>query len=242
VPIVGTSPEAIDLAEDRGAFGGCSPLRAARAPHGTATAPTRPSRSPHEIGYPVLVRPSTCSAAAAWRSSTTTRRSPTYIERATEASPEHPVLVDRFLDDAIEIDVDVLYDGTDMYSAGSWSTSRRPGIHSGDSACTLPPATLGAEIERVAPPPGHRRGHRRAGLMNVQFALAGRPLRARGQPARLAHRAVRRQGHRGAAGQGGGPDHARREPSRELREEGCCRRRATAGRCRPTRRCRSRRP
>ena len=97
-----------------------------------------------------------------------------YVTRATVASPEHPVLVDRFLDDAIEIDVDALYDGTDMYLGGIMEHIEEAGIHSGDSACTLPPVTLGdEELERV----------RRAtlqlaegigvrGLMNVQFALA----------------------------------------------------------------------
>jgi carbamoyl-phosphate synthase large subunit len=73
-----------------------------------------------------------------------------YVDAATIASPEHPILVDRFLDDAIEIDVDVLYDGVDMYLGGVMEHIEEAGIHSGDSACTLPPATLGAaEIERV---------------------------------------------------------------------------------------------
>jgi carbamoyl-phosphate synthase large subunit len=97
-----------------------------------------------------------------------------YVTRATVASPEHPVLVDRFLDDAIEIDVDALYDGTDMYLGGIMEHIEEAGIHSGDSACTLPPVTLGdEELERV------RRATLKLaegigvrGLMNVQFALA----------------------------------------------------------------------
>ena len=77
-----------------------------------------------------------------------------YVERATIASPEHPVLVDRFLDDAIEIDVDVLYDGTEMYLGGIMEHIEEAGIHSGDSSCTLPPVTLGAtELERVRESP-----------------------------------------------------------------------------------------
>src|SRR5699024_1151505 len=97
-----------------------------------------------------------------------------YVTRATTASSEHPVLVDRFLDDAIEIDVDAIFDGTDMYLGGIMEHIEEAGIHSGDSACTLPPVTLGnEEIERV------RESTRRLaegvgvrGLINVQFALA----------------------------------------------------------------------
>ena len=74
-----------------------------------------------------------------------------YVTRATVASPEHPVLVDRFLDDAIEIDVDVLYDGTEMYLGGIMEHIEEAGIHSGDSACALPPVTLGPDGDRAGP-------------------------------------------------------------------------------------------
>ena len=98
-----------------------------------------------------------------------------YIDRATEVSPEHPVLVDRFLDDAIEVDVDALYDGTELYLGGVMEHIEEAGIHSGDSACALPPITLGrADIARIreateaiAVGVGVR------GLLNVQFALTG---------------------------------------------------------------------
>ena len=97
-----------------------------------------------------------------------------YVERATIASPEHPVLVDRFLDDAIEIDVDVLYDGVDIYVGGIMEHIEEAGIHSGDSSCTLPPVTLGdSELERVRVSTRKlAEGIGVRGLMNVQFALA----------------------------------------------------------------------
>jgi carbamoyl-phosphate synthase large subunit len=175
VPIVGTSPEAIDLAEDRGAFGRV--LAEARLPapkHGTAYSAEEAVGVAREIGYPVLVRPSYVLGGRGMQIVYDDETLSTYVERATIASPEHPVLVDRFLDDAIEIDVDVLYDGDDMYVGGVMEHIEEAGIHSGDSACTLPPATLGAsEVERV------RESCRRLaqgigvrGLMNVQFALA----------------------------------------------------------------------
>ena len=97
-----------------------------------------------------------------------------YIGRATEISPEHPVLVDRFLDDAIEIDVDALYDGTELYLGGVMEHIEEAGIHSGDSACALPPITLGrADIERIrASTEAIARGVGVRGLLNVQYALA----------------------------------------------------------------------
>jgi carbamoyl-phosphate synthase large subunit len=101
-----------------------------------------------------------------------------YIDRATQVSPDHPVLVDRFLDDAIEIDVDALFDGHEMYLGGIMEHIEEAGIHSGDSACVLPPATLGArELERVrASTEAIARGVGVLGLLNVQFALAAGTL------------------------------------------------------------------
>jgi len=175
VPIVGTSPEAIDLAEDRGAFGRVLAEAKLPAPqHGTAYSASEALEVAQRIGYPVLVRPSYVLGGRGMEIVYDDDTLVTYVERATNASPEHPVLVDRFLDDAIEIDVDVLYDGTDMYLGGVMEHIEEAGIHSGDSACALPPATLGnAEIELV------RESARKlaegigvVGLMNVQFALA----------------------------------------------------------------------
>ena len=167
VLVVGTSPEAINLAEDRGAFGRVLAEANLPAPrHGTAYSAQEAVAVAHEIGYPVLVRPSYVLGGRGMQIA--------YVDAATIASPEHPILVDRFLDDAIEIDVDVLYDGVDMYLGGVMEHIEEAGIHSGDSACTLPPATLGAaEIERVRASSlalAHGIGVR--GLMNVQFALA----------------------------------------------------------------------
>ena len=175
VPIVGTSPEAIDLAEDRGAFGRVLAEADLPAPkHGTAYSVDEALEVARGIGYPVLVRPSYVLGGRGMEIVYDDDTLVTYVERATTASPEHPVLVDRFLDDAVEIDVDVLYDGVDMYLGGVMEHIEEAGIHSGDSACALPPATLGdAEIERV------RESARKLaegigvrGLMNVQFALA----------------------------------------------------------------------
>ncbi len=175
VPIVGTSPEAIDLAEDRGAFGRVLAEAGLPAPkHGTAYSAEEAVAVADEIGYPVLVRPSYVLGGRGMEIVYDDQTLSQYVTRATVASPEHPVLVDRFLDDAIEIDVDALFDGHDMYLGGIMEHIEEAGIHSGDSACTLPPVTLGVgEIDRV-------RDYTRKlaegigvrGLMNVQFALA----------------------------------------------------------------------
>jgi carbamoyl-phosphate synthase large subunit len=175
VPIVGTSPEAIDLAEDRGAFGRVLAEAQLPAPkHGTAYSAAEAVEVAREIGYPVLVRPSYVLGGRGMEIVYDDETLATYVTRATVASPEHPVLVDRFLDDAIEIDVDALYDGTEMYLGGIMEHIEEAGIHSGDSACTLPPVTLGvAELERVREATLKlAEGIGVRGLMNVQFALA----------------------------------------------------------------------
>ncbi|HRA45337.1 MAG TPA: carbamoyl-phosphate synthase large subunit, partial [Phycicoccus sp.] len=175
VPIVGTSPEAIDLAEDRGAFGRVLSEAGLPAPkHGTAYTVDEALTVAQGIGYPVLVRPSYVLGGRGMEIVYDDETLRTYVERATTASSEHPVLVDRFLDDAVEIDVDVLYDGVDMYLGGVMEHIEEAGIHSGDSACALPPATLGdGEIERVRESAlALARGIGVRGLMNVQFALA----------------------------------------------------------------------
>ncbi|WP_238011449.1 carbamoyl-phosphate synthase large subunit [Dactylosporangium sp. AC04546] len=175
VPIVGTSPAAIDLAEDRGLFGKLLTEAGLRSPaHGTATTFPEAKLIADEIGYPVLVRP---SYVLGGRGMEIVYDEPTlrdYIGRATEISPAHPVLVDRFLDDAIEIDVDALCDDTgEVYLGGVMEHIEEAGIHSGDSSCALPPITLAAvhlaEVRRYTAAIARGIGVR--GLLNVQYAL-----------------------------------------------------------------------
>lgn len=174
VPVVGTSPEAIDLAEDRGEFG--EVLRKAQLPapaFGTATSFAEAKAVAEGIGYPVLVRPSYVLGGRGMEIVYDEASLEDYINRATEITSDHPVLVDRFLDNAIEIDVDALCDGENVYLAGVMEHIEEAGIHSGDSACALPPMTLGEEdianVRRSTEALAHGIGVK--GLMNVQFAL-----------------------------------------------------------------------
>src|SRR4051794_36925783 len=176
VPVVGTSPEAIHRAEERGAFGRLLAEADLLAPkHGTATSYVQAKAIADEIGYPVLVRPSYVLGGRGMEIVYDDEMLVSYIERATAVSPEHPVLVDRFLDDAIEIDVDALYDGTDLFLGGVMEHIEEAGIHSGDSACALPPITLGREdIARIrAATEAIAAGIGVCGLLNVQYALTG---------------------------------------------------------------------
>jgi carbamoyl-phosphate synthase large subunit len=176
VPIVGTSPEAIHLAEDRGAFGRVLTEAGLPAPkHGTATTFEQAKAIADEIGYPVLVRPSYVLGGRGMEIVYDEARLSAYIAESTEISPDRPVLVDRFLDDAIEIDVDALYDGTELYLGGVMEHIEEAGIHSGDSACALPPMTLGGyDIKRLrASTEAIAKGVGVRGLINIQFALAG---------------------------------------------------------------------
>jgi carbamoyl-phosphate synthase large subunit len=175
VPIVGTTPESIHLAEDRGAFSRVLAEAKLTAPrHGTAYSGEEAVEVAHEIGYPVLVRPSYVLGGRGMEIVYDDQTLIGYVTRATAAAPEHPVLVDRFLDDAIEIDVDVIYDGHEMYVGGIMEHIEEAGIHSGDSACVLPPVTLGhQELKRVRESTLKlAKGIGVVGLMNVQFALA----------------------------------------------------------------------
>ena len=175
IPILGTSPAAIDLAEHRGEFSRVLDAAGLIAPkNGTAVSFDDAKQIADEIGYPVLVRPSYVLGGRGMEIVYDEANLSRYIANATEITASHPVLIDRFLEDAIEIDVDALYDGTEMYLGGIMEHIEEAGIHSGDSACVLPPITLGADVLRrvrdatlaIAQGVGVR------GLINIQFALA----------------------------------------------------------------------
>ena len=175
-PGVGTSPDAIHLAEDRGAFARVLEAGRLTAPrYGTATSPPKRSQIAREIGYPVLVRPSYVLGGRGMEIVYDDATLRSYVSRAAAAGPGHPMLIDRFLDDAIEIDVDALYDGSELYLGGVMEHIEEAGIHSGDSACALPPITIGrtdiqqirTATEAIAAGVGVR------GLLNVQYAMAG---------------------------------------------------------------------
>jgi carbamoyl-phosphate synthase large subunit len=175
VPLLGTQPEAIDLAEHRGAFGRILADAHLPAPkHGTATSFEEAKEVADAIGYPVLVRPSYVLGGRGMEIVYDETHLSDYISRATEITAAHPVLVDRFLDDAVEIDVDALYDGHELYLGAVMEHIEEAGIHSGDSACALPPITLGgADIDAVRASTlalAERIGVR--GLLNVQYAMA----------------------------------------------------------------------
>ncbi|MEV1330988.1 carbamoyl-phosphate synthase large subunit [Micromonospora costi] len=175
VPVVGTSPESIHLAEERGAFGALLARAGLRAPaYGMATSYDEAKAIADEIGYPVLVRPSYVLGGRGMEIVYDDATLRDYIGRATDISPDHPVLVDRFLDDAIEIDVDALCDADgEVYLGGVMEHIEEAGIHSGDSSCALPPITLAgshlAQVRRYTEAIARGIGVR--GLLNVQYAL-----------------------------------------------------------------------
>ena len=174
VTILGTTPEAIHLAEERGAFGKVLEEANLLSPaHGMATSFADAKEIADRIGYPVLVRPSYVLGGRGMEIVYDETMLADYLTRAAEVNPEHPVLVDHFLDHAIEIDVDALYDGTDLYLGGVMEHIEEAGIHSGDSACALPPYTLtNAQVEEIRQATiGIAKGTGVRGLLNVQYAL-----------------------------------------------------------------------
>ncbi len=176
VPIIGTSPESIHLAEERGAFGRVLAEAGLLAPkHGTARTFDEAQAIAADVGYPVLVRPSYVLGGRGMEIVYDDAMLADYLERSTDINSKHPVLVDRFLDDAVEIDVDAIYDGEDLYLCGVMEHIEEAGIHSGDSACALPPITLGADdIDRIRESTrAIARGVGVLGLLNVQYAMAG---------------------------------------------------------------------
>jgi carbamoyl-phosphate synthase large subunit len=176
--ILGTSPEAIDLAEERELFSRLLDEAGLVAPrNGTAIDVEGAVTVAEEIGYPVLVRPSFVLGGRGMEIVYSTDALRDYFVRVADQAiigPGLPLLVDRFLDDAIELDVDALYDGTDLYIGGVMEHLEEAGIHSGDSSCTLPPVSLGrTEVDRVREATlAIAKGVGVRGLLNVQFAIS----------------------------------------------------------------------
>jgi carbamoyl-phosphate synthase large subunit len=174
VRILGTSPEAIDVAEDRGRFEAVTrELKVAQPPSGMAHSVQEAVAVAARVGYPVLVRPSYVLGGRAMEIVYDDASLRSYFDRAARVAPEHPVLIDRFLEDAFEADVDAIADGTRCVIGGVMQHIEDAGIHSGDSACVLPPYLItDAQVEEM-------RRHTRAfaerlgvvGLLNVQFAI-----------------------------------------------------------------------
>ncbi len=178
IPILGTTPESIDKAEERGQFQQILDAAGLLAPaNGIATNLEEAVAVANRIGYPVLVRPSFVLGGRGMEIVYDEDSLNGYFDRIAGhalVDSEHPLLVDRFLDDAIEIDIDALFDGEQLYVGGVMEHIEEAGIHSGDSSCTLPPITLSeTQINRVAKATEEiARGLNVKGLLNVQFALA----------------------------------------------------------------------
>jgi carbamoyl-phosphate synthase large subunit len=176
VPIIGTSPDSIDLAEDRERFARLiKKLEIKQPDNGIARSYDEAFKIAEGLGYPVLVRPSYVLGGRAMQIVYDGEALKQYMSHAVSASPEHPVLIDKFLDDAIEVDVDALGDGEQVIIGGIMEHIERAGVHSGDSACSLPPKSIHPDIQDEI------RRHTVAiatalnvrGLMNAQFAVQG---------------------------------------------------------------------
>ncbi len=179
VPLLGTPVDAIDLAEDRGRFGALlRKLGVKHPPYGTALSAEEATEIAGEVGFPLLVRPSYVLGGRAMEICYSTDDLSTYLKAHVKADQEHPLLLDRFLENAIEVDVDALADGSDAHVAGIMQHVEEAGVHSGDSACVIPPMSLGVEMldeirattKRIALELGV------IGLINIQYAVAGGEL------------------------------------------------------------------
>ncbi len=179
IPLLGTPVDAIDLAEDRGRFGALlRKLGIKHPPYGTALSAEEAAVIAEEVGFPLLVRPSYVLGGRAMEICYSTEDLNAYLEANVKADQEHPLLLDRFLENAIEVDVDALADGESVHVAGIMQHVEEAGVHSGDSACVIPPMSLGEEMlaeirattERIALELGV------IGLINIQYGVAGGEL------------------------------------------------------------------
>jgi carbamoyl-phosphate synthase large subunit len=179
LPLLGTPVDAIDLAEDRGRFGALlRRLEIKHPPYGTALSAEEAVAISEDVGFPLLVRPSYVLGGRAMEICYSAESLAAYLEANVKADQEHPLYLDRFLENAIEVDVDALADGSDCFVAGVMQHVEEAGVHSGDSACVLPPMSLGEEmLDEI------RETTRRislelgvVGLINVQYAVAGGEL------------------------------------------------------------------
>ncbi len=179
VPLLGTPVHAIHLAEDRGRFGDLlRRLGVKHPPYGTALSAEEATEIAKEVGFPLLVRPSYVLGGRAMEICYSTDDLSAYLKAHVKADQEHPLLLDRFLENAIEVDVDALADGSDAHVAGIMQHVEEAGVHSGDSACVIPPMSLGVEMleeirattKRIALELGV------IGLINIQYAVAGGEL------------------------------------------------------------------
>ncbi|HEX6687241.1 MAG TPA: carbamoyl-phosphate synthase large subunit [Solirubrobacterales bacterium] len=176
VPLLGTPVDAIDLAEDRGRFGALlRRLGIEHPPYGTALSAEEATVIAEKVGFPLLVRPSYVLGGRAMEICYSTENLNAYLQAHVKADQEHPLLLDRFLENAIEIDVDALADGEDVHVAGIMQHVEEAGVHSGDSACVIPPLSIGEEMleqirattTKIALELGV------IGLINIQYAIAG---------------------------------------------------------------------
>jgi carbamoyl-phosphate synthase large subunit len=176
VPIIGTTPDAIDRAEDRERFQKMlNDLGLKQPPNRTARAPEEAIRLAQEIGYPLVVRPSYVLGGRAMEIVHEQSQLERYMREAVKVSNDSPVLLDRFLNDALEIDVDAICDGEDVLIGGIMQHVEQAGVHSGDSACSLPPYSLSHQLQDVLREQTKQMAKALGvkGLMNVQFAIQG---------------------------------------------------------------------
>ncbi len=223
VPIIGTSPESIDLAEDRKRFGKLlDELKIPQPAGGTATSVEEALAVGERIGYPVLVRPSYVLGGRAMVIAYDAEAVAHYMRQAVEYSHDRPGLVDHFLENAIEVDVDALCDSEDVIIAGIMQHIEEAGIHSGDSSCVLPAVSIRKETLDVPahlhPQTGPGAQGRRPGQPAVRHPARRRRqrprLRDRSESARLAHCPLRLQGHRHSSGQNRRAPHDRPQAAR----------------------------